>query len=134
MNNYVQSGLACARGELSSSIFSLSEPSRTSSPLLSESSSISISKTFSPKPYYLSIIIKLFLTAWAIGILGASISSYEYPSFWLAYLTDWGWVFASAYFLFSLVTAVYLANRGDNDALSTLLFKTTWVSGDKLIL
>lgn len=128
--NYLQTGLANARQELKSPMFDRTEPSRSDN-LLSETDStpsIDITKTFSSKPHYITIPLKLFLLTWVLAMLGVSISSYEYPSFWLAYLTNWGWTFTCAYFVFSLGTALCLMRFGEEGKASDVFVKVTWVS------
>ncbi|KAL7462605.1 hypothetical protein ACHAXS_002985 [Conticribra weissflogii] len=90
---------------------------------------LDIVATFSPRPRWFYILAKSFLAAWAIGIMYASITTYENPSFWLAYLTNQGWVLTSAYFSCSLLSALYLAKRGKMDDLKGcggMLVKSTW--------
>jgi hypothetical protein len=128
--NYVQTGLANARQELKSSMFDRTEPSRSGN-LLSETDStpcIDVPKTFSPKPHYITITVKLFLLTWVLSMLGVSISSYTYPSFWLAYLTNWGWTLTSTYFVSSLGTALYLMRFAEEGKATDFLVNLTWVS------
>eukprot|EP00569_Conticribra_weissflogii_P005106 CAMPEP_0171344534 /NCGR_PEP_ID=MMETSP0878-20121228/19591_1 /TAXON_ID=67004 /ORGANISM="Thalassiosira weissflogii, Strain CCMP1336" /LENGTH=268 /DNA_ID=CAMNT_0011847747 /DNA_START=76 /DNA_END=882 /DNA_ORIENTATION=+ len=90
---------------------------------------LDIVATFSPRPRWFYILAKMFLAAWAIAIMHSSIATYENPSFWLAYLTNQGWVFTVAYFFCSLLSALYLAKRGTMDNLQGcggLLVKSTW--------
>lgn len=126
--DYVRTGLSNARQELTSPLFDLSEPSQSSDNLLSATAPprIDVSKTFSPQPHYATIPIKLFLTVWVLALLGLSITGYTYQSFWLAYLTNWGWIFVNAYFVSSLVTAISLMKWKEGKALE-LLVKITWV-------
>ncbi len=117
------------RHELYSPMFDTVEPSsiknKTGLQILD------IVATFSPRPRWFYILAKSFLAAWAVGIMYASITTYENPSFWLAYLTNQGWVLTSAYFSCSLLSALYLAKRGKMDDLKGcggMLVKSTWVS------
>jgi len=69
------------------------------------------------------------MNAWVIAIMWVSIDSYSYPSFWLAYLTNWGWVFLVAYFVLSLGLAVLLMlTKWRDGRVVAWLVKITWVS------
>ncbi|KAL7524387.1 hypothetical protein ACHAXR_000552, partial [Thalassiosira sp. AJA248-18] len=78
------------------------------------------------------ILAKLFAVAWIVSIMVLSIIDMKHPSFWLAYLTHWGLLFATAYFVMSaFLSAIYLAMRpsADPGVLEGgvgLLVKTTW--------
>ena len=129
--NYIRTGLSNARQELKSPMFDLSEPSSSSENLLEASTAPSLLdmvKTFSPSPHYVTIPAKLVILAWALSLLGMSITEYSIQSFWLAYLTNWGWTVSCAYFLCSTLTAVFLIKFGVDDKASRLLVKITWVS------
>lgn len=117
------------RHELSSPLFDTVEPSSVNAE--NGSQVLDIVATFSPRPRWFYILAKLFFAAWAIAIMHSSITTFENPSFWLAYLTNQGWVFTVAYFFCSLFSALYLAKRGTMDNLQGcggLLVKSTWVS------
>ena len=90
---------------------------------------LDVVKTFSPSPRIAYISAKVFLTAWVVAMMAKSIQNSSFPSFWLAYLTHWGWVATVAYFLSSLMTALYLA-KNPPDASSVdkagLIVKITW--------
>jgi hypothetical protein len=133
--NCLRSTLSTARHEVSSPMFDLSEPTDLASRdgcTESTASSIDISKTFSPTPHWGCILAKLFLTAWVVALMAMSISEYAYPSFWLAYLTNWGWTVTVAYCVCSLGTALYLmkfrVEEGFGNNGASLLVNTTWVS------
>ncbi|KAL7518710.1 hypothetical protein ACHAWX_003520 [Stephanocyclus meneghinianus] len=115
------------RRELTSPMFDLIEPPKNEGD--TALCLIDVSKTFSPRPRCLSIAAKVFLTAWAIAIMALSIEQTQFESFWLAYLTHWGWTVTVAYFVFSLCTAFYWRNcEPDDDAGGScgILVKITW--------
>ena len=94
---------------------------------------LDVGKSLSPRPSLPYIGAKLFIMAWMISIMTLSIKSKPYPSFWLAYLTHWGFLFTIAYTIMSAISAVYLAmrppaNPGVLEGGVGLLVKTTWVS------
>ena len=104
-------------------------------PLRNDSKSISrldVKKSLSPYPRLSYIGAKLFIMAWLISIMTLSIKSKTHPSFWLAYLTHWGFLVTTAYTIMSAISAVYLAmrppaNPGVLEGGVGLLVKTTWV-------
>ena len=110
------------------------EGTRTS--LLTDSKNIirlDVGKSLSPSPRLPYIGAKLFIMAWMISIMTLSIKSKTHPSFWLAYLTHWGFLFTTAYTIMSAISAVYLVilplvNPGVLEGGVGLLVKTTWVS------
>ncbi|KAL7505363.1 hypothetical protein ACHAWX_000605 [Stephanocyclus meneghinianus] len=120
-----------ARHELTSALFDLSEPSVdiSSTEVGVPTSSIDVSKTFCPRPRIPCIAAKVFFTAWVIAMMVLSIEQSQFESFWLAYLTHWGWTVTVAYFLFSLGTACYLSKcelPNGVDRSSGALVKVTW--------
>jgi len=75
---------------------------------------------------------KIFLLAWTIAIMGQSIKDATHQSFWLAYLTHWGAIWTSAYFVMSVVSALYLARRppakkGVLEGGVGVMAKATWI-------
>jgi len=70
-----------------------------------------IQKTLSPSPRLPYIGAKLFIMAWAISTLSLSIVKFDFPSFWIVYLTHWGFIVTTAYTIMSFFSAVYLAMR-----------------------
>jgi len=69
--------------------------------------------------------------AWIVAVMVSSIRGKTYPSFWLAYLTHWGFTFTTAYFIMSVLSAVYLAmqppaNSGVLEGGIGLFLKITW--------
>lgn len=92
---------------------------------------LDIEKTFSPSPRLPYIGAKLFLMTWVISVMALSIKNAIHQSFWLAFLTHWGLVLTSLYFIMSVVCAVYFAmhppeNTGELKGGVGLLVKTTW--------
>ena len=89
------------------------QPSRSSSSVSNinddEARRIDIFDTFSPQPHVLHIGCKIGLIGWIASVMARSIMGFQYPSFWLAYLTHWSLVLAAAYILMSTLSAVYLA-------------------------
>lgn len=94
-------------------------------------SCLDVEKTLSPSPRLPYIGAKLFIMAWMISIMMLSIRDSTHPSFWLAYLTHWGFLVTTAYTIMSAISAVYLAmrppaNPGVLEGGVGLLVKTTW--------
>jgi len=131
---------AVFRRELKSPMFDLAEhspPKSSTNDVASASETnntrtLHIEKTLSPRPRLPYIGAKLFVAAWIVSILAMSIIKKTHRSFWLAYLTHWGYLFVTAYALMSVFSAVYLALRPpENPSVLEggvgVLFKTTWV-------
>ena len=97
-----------------------------------EARRIDILETFSPQPRVLYIGCKIGLTGWIASVMAQSIMRVQYPSFWLAYLTHWGLVIATAYILMSTMSAVYLASCSSHSKCDELnsgakvLINLTW--------
>ncbi|KAL3775079.1 hypothetical protein HJC23_013999 [Cyclotella cryptica] len=131
MMNCLRVSCTNARRELTSPMFDLSEPAvdlaSTEGGVLT--SSIDVSKTFCPRPRIPFIATKVFLSAWVIAMMALSIEQTQFESFWLAYLTHWGWTVTVAYFLSSLGTACYFSKCELADGAgrtSGVLIKLTW--------
>lgn len=129
----MHSCFTAARGEFKGPMFGLVEHSNDTLTNNDNSSApcLDIVQTFSPRPRILHIGIKFFLAAWIVSILASSIRKKDHPSFWLAYLTHWGFLATTAYSLMSVLVAIYLAVRppANTDKLeggTGLLIKTTW--------
>ena len=95
---------------------------------------LDVIETFSPHPRIPYIFTRACLAGWIISVMGMSIAKQKYKSFWLAYLTHWGLVIASAYVVLSTTCAMYLAMRphpaaridnSDGNAMGPLV-KCTW--------
>ncbi len=92
---------------------------------------LDVIRTFSPRPRPVYIALKIFLAAWILAILATSVDQAAYPSFWLAYLTHWGYTFTAMYSVMSPICAIYLALRPPpttttTSGVATCLAKTTW--------
>lgn len=107
---------------------------------------LDIVQTFSPRPHVLCITAKIFLAAWILAILALSVEEEMFKSFYMAYLTHWGYSITSMYAIASLICAVYLAVRhrsslsannittpltcccgaGSGGGVAGFLIKTTW--------
>lgn len=129
--NCLRTSCTNARHELTSPMFDLSEP--VAEGLASteggvSTSLIDVSKTFCPRPHIPFTAAKAFLTAWVIALMALSIEQTQFESFWLAYLTHWGWTVTVAYFLFSLGTACYFSKceHADGGGGKVVLAKITW--------
>jgi hypothetical protein len=131
---------AAVRGEFKGPMFDLVEQSASAPTREDETGvylvdstprSLDIVKTFSPHPRVPYIGVKISLAAWIVSAMPMSIISMTYPSFWLAYVTHWGLIVATAYIILSALSAVYLAIRppSNPDELKGgvgLLIKSTW--------
>lgn len=121
--------------ELKGPIFDLCEQSPSNDDTPQDKTStrhLDIERTFSPSPRLPCIGAKIFLMAWTIALLIQSIRKSTHKSFWLAYLTHWSFVFASAYFIASVSSAIYLARRppsnpGVLEGGVGVLVKSTWI-------
>ena len=132
---------AAVRGEFKGPMFDLLEQSASAPTREDEagvnvvdttSRSLDIVKTFSPHPRVPYIGVKIiFIEAWIVSVMPMSITSYTYPSFWLAYGTNWGLVVTTAYIILSSLSAVYLvinppANPDELKGGVGVLIKSTW--------
>ncbi|KAL7545735.1 hypothetical protein ACHAWF_009083 [Thalassiosira exigua] len=129
---------AAVRREFGGAIFDLLElknPSTSTKEGFAGSDGIhrrmDVVRTFSPGPRLVCVPLKLAFAAWAAAIVASSIMNKDHPSFWLAYVTNWGLVGTLAYFLLSGVTAAYLAvcppvDPGALGGAAGAMIKATW--------
>jgi len=115
------------------------EPPNDEEAIINATPSIDIEKTFSPRPRFAYIEAKLFIVLWLISITALSIGKYDYPDFWMAYLTHWTILLTVAYSILSFFSAAYLAMcpPADPSVLeggTGLMIKTMWVSFYNIVL
>lgn len=77
---------------------------------------------------YRALILKVVLFGWVISIWVQSIVDEQYPGYWFAYLTHWGWVFTSLYFFSSIITTLVIgsSSRQQRHHGAGFLPKYTW--------
>ena len=92
----------------------------------SDTRTLDVASTFSPKPLLPYLVAKLIILVWMISIMAMSISGNKFPSFWLAFLTHWTLVLTVAYSLMSFVAAIVLACRPPHTATLSVWLKVMW--------
>lgn len=130
-----------ALNEFKSPMFTLVEhtaqsndKSKNASLINNNNKRLDVVQTFSPKPRLVYLGLKLVLTTWIVSVMVSSIMSRDYPSFWIAYLTHWGFTVTVAYFILSCLLAIYLAvvrsetvnGMEELEGCIGLFVKTTW--------
>ena len=82
---------------------------------------------------YLAIFIKSIIFAWTISVWAQSIADETHPTFWFAYLTNWGWIVTNLYFLCSIACTLSLSRskfRQQGRSSAGWLPNLTWVSSN----